>query len=143
MITAAMKTPLRAILSASVVAMVMLPVGSFLCVSRDAHVEFLVAGCIPTPIDLPGHADEGLPDPPVHGRDHHDADGCHDLRVGPLQSFEREAEATLPSPGLQLCFVPTPVISFHGATTPPPVVTPYEANGPPESMRPERVPLRI
>lgn len=143
MFSASIKMPLRAALAAPLVGMALLPAGSFLCVSPGAHVVFLVAGCSPPPIDLPGHADEGLPEPPGHSRDQNNADGCHDLRVGALQTFERGSAANLPSPDLYLGFVPIPLITFDGGTTSLPAVSPYEANGPPERGRPFRVPLRI
>src|SRR5881628_2759138 len=133
-------TIVRLAVSVCFVAAAMLPPGAFLCVDACGHARFEVAGFdLLSPVDEPGHRDEGLPDCPGGGRD---CPPCHDYRLGMPQALSRGAGVGCP--GRDVSFAPLLPIEGAAASAAELLAakTALDLGGPPD-CRPQRVALRI
>lgn len=131
---------LRLTLSVCLAAVAVLPSGAFLCVDATGHARFEVAAVEQlSPIDHPGHRDEGLPDCPGGG---HHPRPCRDYRLGAFHDLSRSAGVTCPEGGSS--FASLLLIEDLFAFAPnllTPTISPDV--GDPPDCRPQRVALRI
>lgn len=127
-------------LSVCLAVVALLPSGAFLCVDASGHARFEVAAVDQlSPIDRPGHRDEGLPDCPGDG---HHTRPCHDYRLGAFHLLSRSAGVTCPE--RDASFAPLLPIEGLFALAPDllaPTISP-DVGAPPD-CRPQRVSLRI
>jgi len=139
MFGATVSKPLRLTVAVWFAAAAALPPGAFLCVDTAGHARFEVAAFDQlSPVDHPGHRDEGLPDCPGGG-DH--SQSCHDYRLGVIDLVSRTTAASCPSPSVSFM----PFVPIDDAFATAAFYTPAACLdvGDPPDCRPQRVALRI
>ena len=130
----------RLLLSVSFTVAAMLPPGAFLCVDASGRAQFEVAAIDQlSPIDQPGHRDEGLPDGPGCGEH---SRPCHDYRLGAFHDHFRSAGVTCPLHDETFALLLQIDDAFACASDLPSPSFRPDVGDPPDS-RPQRIALRI